>query len=222
MTPEASITCRVCKSGQISPAFAANGCTLLRCGDCGFVQVAQQPAAHTLAAIYQEAYFSHNKYRDEQTLLAENRRRLALVGRHLPLGARLLEAGCGAGDFLHAAKPLYDVYGFDLSEAGVSRARARNPELAERIWAGTLEDQALPGESFDGICLWDVIEHVWDPLAVMRQLVDYLKPGGKLLLSTPNIGAPAGVLRVFEHPTLAGLSIYVPTGDIQYAVVQKR
>jgi 2-polyprenyl-3-methyl-5-hydroxy-6-metoxy-1,4-benzoquinol methylase len=42
---------------------------------------------------------------------------------------------------------------------------------------------------FDAICLWDVIEHVRDPVSVCRTLTSLLNPGGHLFLSTPNMGA---------------------------------
>jgi len=55
------------------------------------------------------------------------------------------------------------------------------------ILTGLVEDAALPPESYDAITLWDSIEHIRQPLAVLREMGRLLKPGGVLGLSTPNI-----------------------------------
>lgn len=188
--PNADLVCRICQHETRPHLVNVRGYDLLRCPTCGFVQVRQEPDPAALNAIYQESYFSHNKYRDQKTLQAEEQRRLGLLRAHVPGGSRVLEVGCGSGSFLSAAKAEFEMHGFDLSAAGVEIARRDNPELADRIWVGRLEEQDIPAEHFDAICAWDVIEHIWDPREMGRQLLRYLKPGGVLLLSTPNIGAP--------------------------------
>jgi SAM-dependent methyltransferase len=69
------------------------------------------------------------------------------------------------------------------------QARAKNPGGAERISTGFIEDQQFDG-AFDAIVVWDVVEHLWDPRNVLARLVEHLRPGGTLILSTPDIGAP--------------------------------
>ena len=185
MTPN---ICRLCGHQTTPHLVDARGYDLHRCTHCDFVQVWPQPTLEELDKIYQEAYFGHNKYRDEATLRAENERRLQLVRDHTPDGD-LLEVGCGDGSFAEIAKAHYTVSGFDLSAAGVEKAQARNPDLRERLWVDTLETLTLAPNSYDVICLWDVIEHIWDPAPGMEKLWNGLKPGGLLVISTPNIGA---------------------------------
>lgn len=74
-----------------------------------------------------------------------------------------------------------------IAPAGVNLARAKNPDIAPQIWVSPLETLDLPNAYFDAICLWDVIEHIWNPRMVADHLLCALKPGGLLLLSTPNI-----------------------------------
>jgi 2-polyprenyl-3-methyl-5-hydroxy-6-metoxy-1,4-benzoquinol methylase/DNA-directed RNA polymerase subunit RPC12/RpoP len=181
--------CRICGTLTQPHLDDIRGYDLHRCPECSFVQVAQQPSQQDLDAIYQESYFSHSKYRDEKALEVENRRRLKFIESHVPEGSHLLEAGCGDGSFLQVAKDRYQVQGFDLSAVGVEIAKKNNPELADRIWVGHLEDQDIPKQSLDAICMWDVIEHLWMPYQVGQQLLEYLKPGGILAISTPNIGS---------------------------------
>jgi 2-polyprenyl-3-methyl-5-hydroxy-6-metoxy-1,4-benzoquinol methylase len=186
----ATRACRACAGTRLSPALHARGWSLERCADCGFVQVRDHPSDADFAAVYGDAYFGHSKYRDLDALNRENLRRLELLRRYVPKGAKVLDAGCATGDFVVAAKGEYEMWGSDLSAFAIEQARAKSPELAERLWAGKLEDFGGRVPPMDAICLWDVIEHVWDPVDVARRLLGHLKAGGYLLLSTPSIDAP--------------------------------
>ena len=170
--------------------FEVRGSTLHRCGRCGFVQVRDQPTAEELHQIYAQAYFARGKYEDDVAQQRENDRRLRLIeDAGVPAGARVIDVGCATGDFVQHAARRYDMWGIDVSPYATQLAREKNPERADRIFTGFIEDQRFEPASFDAIVMWDVIEHVWDPGAVCRQLVGLLKPGGVLILSTPDIGA---------------------------------
>lgn len=141
--------------------------------------------------MYSGAYFDRGKYDDDINQQRENDRRMAMLGRlGLDRGARVLDAGCATGDFLAAASARYTMSGLDVSADAVAIARERNPGFADRIRAGFVEDQAFGADAYDAIVLWDVVEHIWDPVAACQRLVGALRPGGHLLLSTPDIGAP--------------------------------
>src|SRR5882672_4736086 len=91
-------------------------------------------------------------------------------------GSRLLELGCGEGKFLSAIADLkhVDAQGIDLSEAAIARARARG--LNARC---TSIEEILGGqERFEVIFMSHVLEHVEDPLAVVKNCKDLLYPGG--------------------------------------------
>ena len=55
--------------------------------------------------------------------------------------------------------------------------------------AGPLEEADFPAAGFDAVVMWDVIEHLWDPMTAMRTVARLLRPGGRLCLSTPNAGS---------------------------------
>lgn len=108
--------------------------------------------------------------------------------RHLPPlpagGGRLLDVGCGNGGFLLLARQAgWEVEGLDFDAGAVQAARLRGLE----VYHGGIE--VLDGRSacYDVITLCHVIEHVHDPLAMMRTLNGLLKDGGSLWLETPNI-----------------------------------
>ncbi|MCX5835239.1 MAG: class I SAM-dependent methyltransferase [Deltaproteobacteria bacterium] len=166
--------------------FPVNGCEILRCGTCDFTQVAEAPRNEDIKRIYGDAYFHSGKYGDRSSQRWENEMRLSLVRRFLKDGgARILEAGCGTGDFISLAKGEYEMSGFDLSETAVEIARRNNRDMSDHLWTAGIEEQELSPSSYDAVCLWDVIEHLSDPVSVCRKLMYCLKPGGYLFLSTP-------------------------------------
>jgi 2-polyprenyl-3-methyl-5-hydroxy-6-metoxy-1,4-benzoquinol methylase len=188
-------TCRLCSSADLRPHFTVRGCRLDRCPACGFIQVRDQPTAEALRELYGNGYFDHGKYDDKYALARETRRRLALLERaRVPKGGRVLDAGCATGDFLSAGQARYEMWGLDVSAYATELARARNPSCAQRIFTGFVEDQNFEPSSFDAIVMWDVVEHLWDPRLVLSRLIGHLRPGGSLLLSTPDIGAPVAKL----------------------------
>lgn len=182
--------CRLCNRSRLVPRHRIGAVTVQSCADCGYVQVAEQPEPEELHELYAPAYFDHGKYSDAFALRREHARRLAMMRRvGVRPGARVLDAGCATGDFIAAAGATYEMWGLDISEYAVARAREANPSAAERIRSGLVEQQDYPAGFFDAVVLWDVLEHLWDPVATCRRLAAALRPGGLLLVSTPNIGA---------------------------------
>jgi len=100
---------------------------------------------------------------------------------------RVLEIGCASGQLGAAIKRLHPVHwtGVEItSEAYVKAKEAIDVVYLANIETDTLELE--PG-SFDRLVLGDVLEHLRDPWAVLKQLCDYLKPGGRVICSIPNI-----------------------------------
>lgn len=98
-------------------------------------------------------------------------------------GNRLLEIGVGAGEMAAVAKEfLFDVTGIDIRPA---YAEAASKMLDIPIHAADFRDFES-GQSFDVICLGDVIEHTTEPVRMLLKIVSMLSPNGVLWLSTPN------------------------------------
>jgi 2-polyprenyl-3-methyl-5-hydroxy-6-metoxy-1,4-benzoquinol methylase len=103
--------------------------------------------------------------------------------RWLP-GGELLDVGCGAGAQLVAMRQLgWRVAGVDLDPRAVEMAK-RLHDLDVR--QGTLEQQRFPPDRFDAVTVSHTIEHVHDPLGLVRECGRVLKPGGRLVVVTPN------------------------------------
>lgn len=96
---------------------------------------------------------------------------------------RLLDIGCGSGDWLHLMRARgWSVEGLDLDETAVANAKDRGLP----VHCGTVHDRKFPEAHFDAVTLNQVIEHVPDPIAVLSECHRILKPGGHLILYTPN------------------------------------
>ncbi|GIG57626.1 hypothetical protein Lfu02_19980 [Longispora fulva] len=121
-------------------------------------------------------------------LLAKQRATMDTESRHIPKptpGARLLDIGCGDGNFLEFARRAgWTVVGVDFDEKAVEAARSRGLDIRH----GGVE-VLDPAERFDGITLSHVIEHVHDPVALLAACRRMLNPGGWIWLETPNLDA---------------------------------
>ncbi|MGZ8463014.1 MAG: class I SAM-dependent methyltransferase [Candidatus Deferrimicrobiaceae bacterium] len=110
------------------------------------------------------------------------------LNERMPDG-RLLDIGCGNGDFLARMRGKgWEVEGLEVDSEAVKSARSRH---GLTIHHGALETWKLPDGSFDAITANHVIEHVHDPIALIRECLRVLKPGGVLVLATPNINGDA-------------------------------
>ncbi|MDQ3850918.1 MAG: class I SAM-dependent methyltransferase [Actinomycetota bacterium] len=104
----------------------------------------------------------------------------------VPPGATVLDAGCSSG---YLAEPLA-ARGCRVTGLEVDPAAARAAERwCERVIVGDVERMDLPLEpaTFDAILCGDVVEHLRDPQAALARLRPFLRPGGRLVLSTPNV-----------------------------------
>jgi SAM-dependent methyltransferase len=106
----------------------------------------------------------------------------------------LLEVGCGSGAYLDLMRALgwSRVVGVDFSSRAVSEARA---ELGLEAYCGDLRGQGFPSESFHAASLCHTLEHVADPVDLLREIRRVLKPGGRVAIIVPNAESLAA--RVF-------------------------
>lgn len=99
-------------------------------------------------------------------------------------GRRLLDVGCGSGEFLQRMRTRgWEVVGVEPDPVAASRARSATLDVRD----GSLVDAAFQGDDFDAIVLSHVIEHVHDPVALLRECGRVLRPGGVLVVMTPNL-----------------------------------
>lgn len=98
-------------------------------------------------------------------------------------GGRALDVGCGEGRTVETLAMLgWDAEGVDFDGAAIERGLARGLQLR----LGTIEDQHYPASHFDAIGMSQVLEHLPDPLATLKECRRLLKPDAQLVLATPN------------------------------------
>lgn len=102
-------------------------------------------------------------------------------------GAALLDVGCAYGFLLAAARALgYRSVGIEVSQPASEYARQR---YGAEVWTGLIEDAPFKSPSFDVVTLVDVIEHLTDPATTLAHVHRLLRPGGWLLILTPDLGS---------------------------------
>jgi 2-polyprenyl-3-methyl-5-hydroxy-6-metoxy-1,4-benzoquinol methylase len=160
---------------------------LLRCRACG--QLASQITESAYWASMRAFDAPDHNLPDEHAAdrrMENATRRLTRVCELLAMPAsevRLLDVCCSRGDFVAAAQTLgFDAEGVEPAPHIAQAGRA----AGRRIHSGRLEEQGFPDGRFDAATLFEVIEHLREPIPMLREIRRILKPGGVLLLSTGN------------------------------------
>jgi len=184
--------CLVCSGARFERLFRRSEKWFWRCRDCELVFVHD---------IYPE--FVEDTGHLEGTYVFDRLdvagpKKLAKYDRFLELleparaSGRLLEVGCGQGLFLERARQRgWQASGVEILEPVALRARERGLE----VFLGTLPEARLPAESFDVVVMREVIEHVVEPVALLREVQRVLRPGGLAALGTGNARSWAARLR---------------------------
>jgi SAM-dependent methyltransferase len=121
-----------------------------------------------------------------------------VIDRHLqlPPRARVLDVGCGSGAVLEALSARFEAYGTDTSQLAINLSHKRGLTNAFHCTLATFPRAEL---RFDLTTLLDVIEHVDDDLAMLRDAHHYLKPGGWALVTVPAYQVLWGPHDVVNH-----------------------
>jgi SAM-dependent methyltransferase len=107
---------------------------------------------------------------------------LVLAGLDLPPEAQILDAGCGSGRNMIDLARYGSVTGIELSDTSVNLARERH---VGEVVAGSVLEMPFEDDRFDLAVSLDVIEHLDDDEAALRELRRVLAPGGTLLVTVP-------------------------------------
>jgi 2-polyprenyl-3-methyl-5-hydroxy-6-metoxy-1,4-benzoquinol methylase len=221
------VRCNLCGADDTAPLAEIDGFHIVRCRQCGLTYVNPRFAQQTLHEIYTESYYDHDGIKngqefygyddyvqDEENIKITFAKRLKVIerltGEMVRLNGankgQLLDVGCATGFFLDLARSEgWNVVGTEVSSFGARFAQER---FGLDVRLGTLRDLCFDGRSFDVVTMWDVIEHVLDPMAELLEVHRVLRDGGLLSIITPDVSSPVARLlgrrweeyrRVREH-----------------------
>ncbi|MHC1635416.1 MAG: class I SAM-dependent methyltransferase [Candidatus Methanospirareceae archaeon] len=106
----------------------------------------------------------------------------AFIKKYVGRGKKILDIGCGEGYVSSVLVEDNEVYGLEISEVAVEKAR----EKGIKALFSNLEHIPFPDKSFDVVLALDILEHLFDPIFVLREANRVLKDDGILLISIPN------------------------------------
>ncbi len=191
--------CTVCDGTESKPLFRVHGFPIVRCRRCDLRYVTPRLKPSELFLLYSDPkYFKSNNslasgYHDylaeRENIHATTRRRLDWIFASRPDHRRgtLLDIGCAFGFSVETALAQgWDAYGIEPSSHAAQGARQN---VGDRVTEGTLDSLPLENKRFDLIFLWDVIEHMPDPVRTLQQTAALLAPDGVLSLITPDCGS---------------------------------
>ncbi len=176
--------CLLCGSPRYAPLLEAADAQanlrflIVRCERCQLSFTNPRPDADSIRQFYPADYRCHQSKDDA-------RDRAEPLAKHLPPRGqkRLLDFGCGGGDFLQRMHALgWSVVGLDPSETAVTYVRQRGFDA----YLGTLPHPDWTSERFEAIVMRQALEHVHQPLDTLRAAQRLLTPGGTLIATVPN------------------------------------
>jgi SAM-dependent methyltransferase len=198
--------------------------TWLACDGCGVRRIHPYPTPEALAAYYDDSYTDNDGFADAGFSVSHKLRyspeyadrvrdeytwSLRDVGLTIRPEMRVLDYGCADGAFLdflvaQGCDPTL-LCGIDISPQMIAMVTAKG------LRGLTLDRQEeVSGEQFDLITMWDVIEHVPDPVATLSWLRPLLAADGRLLMQTPRVGLLADALgeRIEHYLPLEHLHLF--------------
>lgn len=156
----------------------------VRCLSCGLVRADPVAEANTLTGLYAQSNFNYDSL--IPSLVKTYLRYLNKLTRYNLHNGSLLEIGCGNGFFLKyaLASGFSHVRGVEPSHDAIEKAP---PEIKPYIINGIMHPGLFPPDSFDAICIFQVVDHILNPQELFKECARVLKPEGLLLSITHNV-----------------------------------
>src|SRR5882762_4580552 len=187
------MNCPICGAPDSQPVWKQDGMRIEECGGCGVFFTAERPQESVLMQLYNgdallverpdplprgEDSFPPWKMREHEELLDE----IVRLGAN---SGSLLDVGCFSGMFLrNARKRGFEITGIEPNQDAFMHVRNL---LGCEVVHGSLTSAHFSPNYFSAVSFLDVIEHVEDPVADLRAALRIMRPGGVLVLVTPNV-----------------------------------
>lgn len=180
-------SCILCNASKFRIIHQKDRWKYCRCLNCGLVSLYPRPTAQELIKNYEDYLPTPSEEIDKWEKMMKQiiDKSADLIEARTNTGrGRLLDIGCGYGFFLKEMKLRgWDVEGVEVSQTGRQYARDK---WGIDVYSQPVEDIDIPENSFDVVTLFYLIEHVNDPLVLLREVNRILRPGGLILLRWPH------------------------------------
>jgi 2-polyprenyl-3-methyl-5-hydroxy-6-metoxy-1,4-benzoquinol methylase len=187
------VVCNQCGADDPQFRYKLVISSIVTCRRCGLSYVNPRAGTQWLESKL-EQWAKADTVDEERLRIAFDGATMELYARHLEQLRRvsatessepvLLDVGCSVGAFLtKAASAGYRVEGLEIGGASAAYA---SRERGLDVTRGSVYEARFAPAAFDAVAMLEVIEHLGDPKAAFRRVAAWLKPGGALLLTTPN------------------------------------
>ena len=187
-------TCIACGGKDHSLYAVKDSYKIWKCDSCDMLFLFPLPKPSETEAVYSKEYFSGAKGGfgyvdydvDKEAMRSVFERYLRDFERILGKTGQLLDIGAATGYFMKIAeKRGWKAHGVEISMYAAELGRSRGLDIE----TGTIHGTAFGKESFDLVTMWDVVEHVPDPILDIGKACSLLRPGGLLAINTPDSGS---------------------------------
>ncbi len=197
-----TVPCPLCGVAEAKPFIEAEDdltgkpgrFRFVACSGCGLAYQNPRLKPEQIGAYYDDEYIAHRKKTDwgwltplyERAMGKHDRDKLALVQRHVALGAgsQVLDVGCGAGTFLAHVR----------TKTGAAVTGVDFKDLSQLPWMqqidfrhGLLHEQDFGARRFDLVTMWHFLEHDYEPLRTLARTRELLAEGGRAVIEVPRL-----------------------------------
>jgi 2-polyprenyl-3-methyl-5-hydroxy-6-metoxy-1,4-benzoquinol methylase len=188
-------TCPACGGEGRSRRYRVDDYDLHRCRRCRTEFLVLRAGGQPFESSYWDAY-KFVAYSDDRSRAEYSKRYAEVLGeasKYTSTIHEVLDIGCGIGNFLQWADAEgFHSVGAELDPPAIEEVRNRGLEVVE---VDRMADEVDP-ESVDLVTMWDVIEHLVDPASAVEEAFGFLRPGGLLILETPDVEFPLRPLAI--------------------------
>jgi 2-polyprenyl-3-methyl-5-hydroxy-6-metoxy-1,4-benzoquinol methylase len=197
------VACPLCSADRPRPTYQVEewqhgrggSFYIVRCEECGLLYLNPRPTMAELSHYYPTGYAAYQRGPLENGPWWTRRARLYGLDKrcravtHSISGGRLLDVGCATGDFMARMRRYgpWELTGLERDERAASVARR---QYGLEVYTGHLGEVELAQGRFDVVTMWDVIEHLPRPGASLQRIGEWLRPGGRLIIRTPDADSP--------------------------------